>query len=280
MSRLKLELVREEKLYRLLPGRSKTSRLEASGVALTGPSIALVVFDNLNQIASIDVSLKGSPRNALWPAPSLGAGFEDVATDRQTGTTFALIESVEDTDGSLRGFIAEYDRDRRLRQCARLSGRFEKANKGFEGLAHARYQGREYLYALREANWRSSGLRRGRIDVFARRRGIWKESHRIALPKEARFEDYSALAIRDGRIAVVSQQSGRLWVGELEERTQTVTRGSGAVYRFPGKDYRNVEGIDWLTKDTLIAVSDRVKKDQPLRCAGTDQSIHIFRIPR
>jgi len=280
VSRLKLELVREEKLYRLLPGRSKTSRLEASGVALTGPSIALVVFDNLNQIASIDVSLKGSPRNALWPAPSLGAGFEDVATDRQTGTTFALIESVEDTDGSLRGFIAEYDRDRRLRQCARLSGRFEKANKGFEGLAHARYQGREYLYALREANWRSSGLRRGRIDVFARRRGIWKESHRIALPKEARFEDYSALAIRDGRIAVVSQQSGRLWVGELEARTQTVTRGSGAVYRFPGKDYRNVEGIDWLTKDTLIAVSDRVKKDQPLRCAGTDQSIHIFRIPR
>ena len=218
------------------------------------------MFDNLNQIASIDVSLKGSPRNALWPAPSLGAGFEDVATDRQTGTTFALIESVEDTDGSLRGFIAEYDRDRRLRQCARLSGRFEKANKGFEGLAHARYQGREYLYALREA--------------------IWKESRRIALPKEARFEDYSALAIRNGRIAVVSQQSGRLWVGELEARTQTVTRGSGAVYRFPGKNYRNVEGIDWLTKDTLIAVSDRVKKDQPLRCAGTDQSIHIFRIPR
>jgi hypothetical protein len=278
--RLKLELIREEKLYRLIPGRTKTSRLEASGIALTGTSTALVVFDNLNQIASVDVSLKGSPHNALWPAPSLGAGFEDVATDRRSGSTFALIECVQDTDGSLRGFVAEYDRHRRLRQCARLSGRFEKANKGFEGLAHARYQGREYLYALREANWRSSGPRRGRIDVFVRTRGIWKESHRIALPKEARFEDYSALAIRDGRIAVVSQQSGRLWVGELEARTQTVTRGSGAVYRFPGKNYRNVEGIDWLTKDTLIAVSDRVKKDQPLRCASTDQSIHIFRIPR
>jgi hypothetical protein len=280
VKRLKLELVREEKLYRLIPGRSKTSRLEASGIALTGASTALVVFDNLNQIASVDVSLKASPRNALWPAPSLGAGFEDVATDRRSGSTFALIESVQDTDGALRGFVAEYDRHRRLRQCARLSGRFDKANKGFEGLAHARYQGREYLYALREANWRSSGPRRGRIDVFVRARGIWKKSHRITLPKEARFEDYSALAIRDGRIAVVSQQSGRLWVGELEAQTQTVTRGSGAVYRFPGKNYRNVEGIDWLTNNTLIAVSDRIKKDQPLRCADTDQSIHIFRIPR
>ena len=33
MSR-KLELVREEKLFRLLPGRKESSRLEASGIAL------------------------------------------------------------------------------------------------------------------------------------------------------------------------------------------------------------------------------------------------------
>lgn len=275
----RLKLVREEKLYRLIPGRTRTSRLEASGVALTGTSTALVVFDNLNQIASIDVSLKRSPRNALWPAPSLGAGFEDVATDLRSGSTFALVECVQDTDGVLRGFVAEYDRHRRFRQCERLSGQFEKANKGFEGLAHARHQGREYLYALREANWRSSGARRGRIDVFVRTPGRWKESHRIALPIDARFEDYSALAIRDRRIAVVSQQSARLWVGELDVRAQMVVRGSGAVYRFPGKNYRNVEGIAWLTNDTLVAVSDRVKKDQPGRCASTDQSIHIFRIP-
>jgi len=275
----RLVLVREAKLFRLIPGRTKTSRLEASGVALIDDATALVVFDNLNHIASVDVSLQCSPRNALWPAPSLGAGFEDVAADPRTGSTFALIESVEDADGVLRGFIAEYDRHRRLRQCTRLSGRFEKANKGFEGLAHARHHGREHLYALREANSRSSGPRRGRIDVFVRRRGAWKHSHRIALPKDARFEDYSALAVRAGRIAVVSQQSARLWIGELNTNTQTLVRGSGAVYRFPGKNYRNVEGIDWLSRDTLIAVSDRVKKDQPFRCVNTDQSIHIFRIP-
>ncbi len=44
----KLELVREEKLYRLLRGKSKDSRLEASGVALLDDKTALVVFDNIN----------------------------------------------------------------------------------------------------------------------------------------------------------------------------------------------------------------------------------------
>lgn len=276
----KLELIREEKLFRLIHGRGKHSRLEASGVALINPSTAFVVFDNLNQIASVDISLKQSPRNALWPAPSLGAGFEDIAADMRGGSVFALIESVEDADGVLRGFVAEYDRERRLRQCTRLPGRFQKANKGFEGLAHARHKRQEYLYALREANYRSSGKRRGRIDVFARTsRGAWQESHRIDLPKEARFKDYSALAIRDGRIAIASQESARLWVARLDMQTHTVIPGSGSVYRFPAKSYRNVEGIDWVSDDTLIAVSDRVKTDQPAKSANKDQSIHLFRIP-
>jgi len=276
----KLELIREEKLFRIIPGRSRNSRLEASGVALATESTAFVVFDNLNQIASVDISLKRSRRNALWPAPSLGAGFEDVAADAKAGSTFALIESVEDTDGVLRGFVAEYDPDRRLRHCTRLSGRFQSANKGFEGLAHRRHQGREHLYALREDNSRSSGKRRGRIDVFARAAGgPWKLSRSIDLPKDARFKDYSALAIRKDRIAIVSQESARLWVARLDGRTHKVIAGSGQVYRFPDKNYRNVEGIDWLAEDTLIAVSDRMKTGQPARCAKKDQSIHVFRIP-
>ncbi len=277
----KLELIREEKLFRIIPGRSKTSRLEASGVTLVNESTAFVVFDNLNQIASVDVSLSRSRPNALWPAPSLGAGFEDIAADRRGGSTFALIESVEDTDGVLRGFVAEYDREHRLRHCTRLPGRFQKANKGFEGLAHARHNGREYLYALHEDNARSSGRRRGRVDMFERASpgAPWTLSRSIALPKDARFKDYSALAIRNGRIAIVSQESARLWVAQLHARQHTVIPGSGKVYRFPDKNYRNVEGIDWLSDNTVIAVSDRMKTGQPARCARKDQSIHVFRIP-
>ena len=273
----KLELIREEKLFRLIPGRTKNSRLEASGVALVDRSTVFVVFDNLNQIARIDISLKRSKHNRLRHAPSLGAGFEDVAADAAREATFGLIESVEDFDGVLRGFVAEYDREGRLRHCTRLPGRFQKANKGFEGLAHVRHLGREYLYALREAN--STG-RRGRIDVYIRAAsGAWKPSRRISLPSEARFKDYSALACRQGRIAIVSQESARLWVARLHVPTHTVIPGSGVVYRFPSKDYCNVEGIDWLSNDTVIAVSDRRQKDQPVRCARVDQSIHLFRIP-
>ena len=276
----KLELIREEKLFRLIPGRTKNSRLEASGVALVNRSTALVVFDSLNQIARIEVSLKRSRPNGLWHAPSLGAGFEDVAADARLGSTFGLIESVEDLDGVLRGFVAEYDREGLLRRCTRLTGRFEKANKGFEGLAHARHNGREHLYALREANFRASGRSRGRIDVYVRAaNGGWRPSHRIALPADARFKDYSALAYRHHQVAIVSQESARLWVGRLDARRRTFLRGSGAVYRFPGRNYGNVEGIDWLSDDTLIAVSDRAQKDQPAKCAQKDQSIHVFRIP-
>ena len=277
---MKLELVREAKLFRLIPGRTKQSRLEASGVALIDASTALVVFDSLNHIARIDVSLKPSRRNRLWPAPSLGSGFEDVAADTRSGATFALVESVEDFDGVLRGFVAEYDRDGHLLQCAPLPMRVQKANKGFEGLAHSRHRGREYLYALREANFHTSSGQRGRVDVYVRSgTGAWKVSHSIQLPAEAQFKDYSALAYRDGRVAIVSQESARLWVARLDTRTRRLIPNSGAVYRFPSKRYRNVEGIDWLSADTLIAVSDRRKTDQPAKSADTDQSIHVFRIP-
>jgi hypothetical protein len=63
----KLDLVREEKLFRLLPGRRESSRLEASGVALVDAKTALVVFDNLNQVARIDLSFKAAPATGSCP---------------------------------------------------------------------------------------------------------------------------------------------------------------------------------------------------------------------
>ena len=275
----KLELVREEKLFRLLPGRSESSRLEASGVALVDDKTALVVFDNLNQVARIDLSLKRRAGNRLMPAPSLGSGFEDIAIDSRHGRVFCLIEAIEDFDGFLRGFVAEYDRAGHFLRCARLHTRFQKANKGFEGLAHAWRGGREHLYALCESNvGRSAGA--GRIDVFIRARDAdWQASHRIRLPKKVEFKDYAALAYRDRQLAVVSQESARLWVARVDEQARALVPGSDAVYRFPSKSYGNVEGIAWLSRDTLVAVSDRKKRQQPARCAEKDQSIHLFRIP-
>jgi len=280
MSR-KLELVREEKFFHLLPGRKESSRLEASGVALVDDTTALVIFDNLNQIARIDLSLKRRPGNGLIPAPSLGSGFEDIAIDDRDGRMFCLIEALEDFDGRLRGFVVEYDSAGHFLGCTRLHTKFKKENKGFEGLEHVWHGRREHLYALREGNHgKSARLGGGRVDVFTRgRNGEWEASHSIGLPGKAHFEDYSALAYRDGQLAVVSQASARLWVARVDAKERTVVPGSEALYRFPKKSYGNVEGIAWLSHDMLVAVSDRCKSDQPARCAKKDQSIHIFRIP-
>ena len=276
MSR-KLELIREEKLFRLLPGRTKHSRLEASGVALVDDNTALVVFDNINQVARIDLSLKPQASNALLPAPSLGLGFEDVGIDQRHRRVFCLVESVEDCDGLLHGFVAEYDQSGRFIRCSRLPARLEKANKGFEGLEHEWLAGRECLYALYEAAHKPG---KGRIEVFVRARdGGWKPSHQINLPKKAEFEDYAGMSYRYRKLAVVSQASARVWVAEIDEKARAVVSGSQAVYRFPSKRYGNVEGIAWLAPDTLVAVSDRTKKRQPGRFSEKDQSIHLFRIP-
>jgi hypothetical protein len=273
----KLELIREEKLFRLLPGRTKHSRLEASGVALVDDNTALVVFDNVNQVARIDLSLKRHASNALLPAPSLGLGFEDIGIDKRHRRVFCLVESVEDCDGLLHGFVAEYDESGRFIRCSRLPARLEKANKGFEGLEHEWLAGRECLYALYEAAHKPG---KGRIEVFVRARdGGWKPSHQINLPKKAEFEDYAGMSYRYRKLAVVSQASARVWVAEIDEKARAVVSESQAVYRFPSKRYGNVEGIAWLAPDTLVAVSDRTKKRQPGRFSDKDQSIHLFRIP-
>lgn len=275
MSR-KLQLIREEKLFRLLPGRTKHSRLEASGVALVDDTTALVAFDNLNQVARINLSLKRHATNALLPAPSLGSGFEDISIDHRNRRVFCLVESVEDFDGLLRGFVAEYDEGARFVRCTRLPSPLTRHNKGFEGLAHMWRGRREYLYALCEAGHKG----KGRIEVFVRDRdGGWKASHRIQLPRKAEFEDYAALTYGYRQLAVISQASARLWVARIDEKARAVVPESEVVYRFPNKSYHNVEGIAWLDRHTLVAVSDRKKKTQPDRCLQKDQSIHIFRIP-
>ena len=277
----KLKLIREEKLYRLVPGKKKSDRLEASGVALLDDETALVIFDSLNLIAAVDLSLKPKKKNCFIPAPAIGEGFEDIAIDHEEKRVFCIIETMEDTDGKYRGFVSEYDHEGRFQRCERLETAFTSPNKGFEGLAFLGRGGKKILYAMCEGNLctdaKSGG---GRIQAFTETAdGGWAWSHTVSLPDDAEFEDYAGLSYRDGRLAVVSQASARLWIGSVDEQARTFVEGSGTTYRFPSKGYGNVEGIAWLDDNTLVAVSDQKKKQQPERCAKKDQSIHIFRLP-
>ena len=88
--------------------------------------------------------------------------------------------------------------------------------------------------------------------------------------------------MRNGRLAVVSQTSSLMWVGELSASAWQV-EGPGRVYRFPREHgvatYGSVEGVAWLSHDRVAVVSDRYHgKVEP--CEATDQSVHIFRIPK
>ena len=238
------------------------------------------VFDNLNQVARIDLSLKRRPATGSCRA-ELGIGFRGYRHRPQAWPRFCLIEAMEDFDGFLRGFVAEYDRAGRFLRCTRLHTRFEEANKGFEGLAHVWRGGREYLYALCEGNLgtgRHAGG--GRVDVFIRaREGGWKASHRIRLPKQAEFKDYAALAYRDQQLAIVSQASARLWVARVDEEAQpwcrdpTPSIASRARATAMSRESPGCPGTPWSP-----FLTGR-KRGQPARCAEKDQSSHLFRIP-
>ena len=165
---------------------------------------------------------------------------------------------------------------------------FKKRNTGLEGIVALRWKGKDYLLALCEGNRCRAGRAgrkggRGRIHVLVRKRRHWESIACIKLPRSVDFEDYSAVALRGDRIAVVSQMTSRLWIGRLRRDTWTIA-GAGRIYDLPrtkkGKiRYCTVEGLCWLSDSTFVAVSDLVKHYHSNRCHDTDQSIHIFALP-
>lgn len=281
----KLELVREEKLHKLLPKKGKDSKLEASGVYVMDPSTCYVIFDNLNKVAVIDLSLKPRDSNEMKSVLNVGKGFEDITYDPEAERFYLIIEALKDANGAFHGLISEYEPDFKFRSCKQLNVTFSKQNKGFEGVAHLWRGGHEYLVGL----WEDASDKKpdsdkgtGLLHLFEKTaEGMWEWVRQldVELPKTAQFEDYAAIAQRGSRVAVISQSSRRLWVGELNETADGFAAGTGQVYRFPSKHYGNVEGVSWLSDDELVMVSDRRKDEQDKDDAKKDQSIHIFRIP-
>ena len=107
---------------------------------------------------------------------------------------------------------------------------------------------------------------------------------RIKLPRRVKFEDYSAVALRGRRIAVLSQRSSRLWIGTLRFGVWTIA-DEGKTFEFPrtknGKiKYGTLEGLCWLTDRSFVCVSDLSKRRHKRRHRKKDQSIHVFNVPR
>jgi hypothetical protein len=283
-----LRLVKERKLADLLDPPRAGAVFEASGV-IAYRNHCFVALDNVRRVARIGTHLRIDSDDHRWVgANRQGEGYEAITCHPGGGRFYLMIEAQKHPDGTFKGAIEEYDERWRFKARRWVDFSFEKRNTGFEGLASLEFRGRHYLLALCEGNkCRESRTKKkrgqGRIHVLERRKGVWHPVARIELPRHAAFKDFAGMALRGDRLAVVSQESSRLWVGRLRPASWTIA-GPGRVYDFPrskkGKKlYCTVEGISWLSSRALVAVSDLRKKRHPKRCARTDQSIHVFRIP-
>jgi hypothetical protein len=283
-----MTLVAERKLSDLIEPPKGSGVLEASGVVAKN-GYYYVVFDNVRRLARIHSGLQPGSADHSWFGRARDAeGYEDIAFSRHSRRFYLLIEAQKHPDGGYKALVDECNENARFRRRCWVDFPLEKRNRGFEGLSAVRWKGRDYLLALCEGNRCQAGRRGkkpggGRIQVLQRAGAVWKPVAEIALPKSVKFEDHSAVSLRGDRIAVISQQTSRLWVGRLRLRDWTIA-GRGTLYDFPrtrkGKPkYCALEGLCWLSPRTFVLVSDRCRKAAAKRCRKREQSIHVFRIP-
>ena len=285
----KLTLLKERKLAELItPPKGSRGVLEASGVIAKGGDY-YVIFDNIRRVARIDPSLSPASTRHGWFGPRRsGDGYEDIAYSPHLKRFYLLIEGEKHVDGTYKGLIDECD-EAGVFKCQRwIDFSFEARNTGFEGLSVVHWKGADYLLALCEGNRCRAGRQGragggGRIQVLARKGQMWVPVSRIKLPRTVDFEDYSAVSLRGDRIAVISQQTSRLWIGRLRLSDWTIV-GPGRIYDFPrtkrGRpQYCTLEGLCWLSDTTFVLVSDLSKAGYRKGCSKTDQSIHIFSLP-
>jgi hypothetical protein len=285
----KLQLVRECKICDLMPGDQPAKRWEASGV-LVKDGHYFVVFDDRTEIARFSHDLRPNNTNGLFGIAHVVSGYEGITYNAAKQRYYLLVESRKHTSGYYHALIVEYDDEFQYLKERPVDFTFESSNKGFEAVAYVRRDKTDYLLALCEGNKCQCGDKGrkpggGRVQVFEKKRKQWRHSRTIALPTTLPFVDYSGMSIDNGRVAIVSQVNSMLWVGQFDEASWT-WHDAGLLYEFPRSDdgtirYGNVEGVGWITRTRIVAVSDkRKKKNQPNKgLAEKDQSIHIFDIP-
>jgi len=301
-------LVRETKISDLNVDALPHDQYEASGVVYQG-GFLYVIFDNSYRI------LKVKPDTG-WTSPSLTSVSTDGDSQYEaitfaahnTQNFYAMVESAP-SGGFDVGKLDKY--------TSTLSGptgewtniAFSSANKGFEGAAWLwscpnGSAGNDFMLALCEGNGCTSSATPGSGRVKILQQSVsgstisWNliSNGTVALPI-AGFQDYSDIALYPPypstndcpglggngtglyKVAIVSQQSSKLWIGTFNAKTWSF--GSGTTYEFPtnnqgGIIYCNIEGVTFLSSTRIAVVSDAAST---AGCLDKDQSIHIFDIP-
>lgn len=301
-SKITLKLAKETSAAAMFKDNKGQKKFEASAIVKVG-EFFYVVFDNLFSIGRISIGLPfNSYRNALIGQPGVDSGFEAIFHDEQTDTFYVAMEAITHK-GGYHALIQEIDMPAETStddyvvkgQCP-CEFEFSSENKGFEGLIPVRTGGELYVLGLCEGNHCEGGKKgrdagNGRIVVMKKEgEGVaceWKTQYVMKIPKSAKFVDYSDIAIRGNRVAIVSQESSQLWLGEIDTSDPSAFELSGdRVLHFPRDhschiQYCNIEGIHFLTDELLAAASDKMKSKgkQDFRCLDKDQSVHVFVLP-
>lgn len=319
----KLRLIAETKIS-AIPGLPATSgkqhgQYEASGVTVVD-GYWYIVMDNSAKILKLKPANSG--QGWRWNSASLSSlsGHHDEKSDyeaityngRSAGNFYVIKEmSLEEQNGE----VKLYDKNLTHKPLDEHSNmHFVDDNKGFEGaewLWHCpkgEPNGKGYILGLCEGNdctKRKKGTGKLKLlqQVKTAKATSWEVIKSINLPPK--FKDYSGIALYPGypttcdcsaicdgtgsyTVAVVSQKDSKLWVGELNTRSWSLTNGKS--YQFPKDEdgdtiYCNIEGVSILslekdasgvTSAEFAIVSDASKKT---RCQKKDQSLHIFRLP-
>jgi hypothetical protein len=249
----------------------------------------VLIFDSMDHVARIPLSLTEGEASHWVHANTKPSGYEDIAFNPREDRFYLLIEAMPADGGGFHAAVVEYDRDFVRQARHPLPFTFAGDNKGFEGLAIVRRGEQDYLLALCEGNRCRAGAAgrekgKGRIQIFQRQSDGWEHVGRIKLPPAVRFSDYSSLDIRDGRVAILSQETSEVWLGHLDP-TEWRFVDDGHIWQLPrnaqGKPkYCNAEGVAWITADRLVIVSDRRKAGSPKRCGLKDQSVHVVQLGR
>lgn len=274
------------KLYKLLEGYGEDDILEASGVVVVRGEF-YVVFDNATTIGRFDPSMPFNSNNNQMLGNNDGTkGYEGISYDPERDLFHVVIEA-DKKNGCFKGKVVSYEEGPNDGSTSWLDYRFQTKNKGFEGLVHALVDGKKYLLALCEGNdceagtiSRVSGA--GRVKVFRWKNDKWAYTASVRLPDSLCFKDFAGMDLRGSELAIVSQESSALWVGELDMEKWRV-KGPGKIFSFPKKNgnkiYCNVEGVAWVGDTRLVTVTDKMKSDQAETCADGDQSIQVFSLP-
>jgi len=255
-----------------------------------------IVCDNLqNEVIMINTDLSPSSSSLISIRnPAISEDFEGITYNQYLNAYFVVTEDIKlVAPNRYRARILSFDDTFHLKSKNPVEYIFHVDNSGFEGISTVEKNGEIYVLALCEGNacepkgpeFEKNGtilVLKFNSNLFSEF-GEWKVVASISLPQNnAGFSDYAGMDVFQNQwIAVVSQEDSSLWVGELDITTWKI-KGEGYKTIFPlngdeKMQFCNVEGISWITRDTIVVTTDSSDADKP-ECCPYSQSISIFNV--